>query len=880
MQIGDGQVARVDVRLAEGAVVMQAFTVESIREGQSRALNQQRTASRVSNIVSADAIGNLPDRTVGEALARLPGVNVVDDQWANVRGASAEHNAVTLDGDRLTASPDSVEATSVQYDNRAVDLSLIPAEMVGGIEVIKTLTPDMDADSFGGAINLVSRSAFELKERSLNGKVEYLHNSFRRQPGRNASITYLDVLNARRTVGLSATFTYRREDRMSNDYELSYYEPNALPIGTSGSGTLGALAAVGNEGLEGYDTRLKFQEIAKLGATVNLDWKLSDTTELRFRTFYGDNQTVGGRFRTRYGALSRWDATSTAQRQSGRQVRFRNYFEDGTRQQDLRRAGVDGTTRFPGGAALKYGLKWGESDQSAVRQRYNFDFPTSTERRLYSWAVDRTNPRLPVFTMTHLATGQNGLFTGLADRKLAALRLTNGSDRESDVTANLDYTANLDFGGRSVEWKVGTKFRTKDRRSRPRIEDFNVPSGTVPTMADFPVVAEPRDLLEGSQPSMGPYVSLADLVAFYRNNLSRFAVLAGSDTRVLDARRYDVNEDVTSAYAMGTTRFGRLETLAGVRWERTATGYHWLSDPTGASRGDRSYDNVNPAALFNFRFNRQLVARLAYTTTISRPSYGDLIPYRAVDDTQGESGNGGLEPDDYPETTKVYLGNANLKAQRAHNLDLSLEYYLPRSGVVSVALFRKQISDLIFRSQWKNPGDPFTLYFQERNGSSGRATGLELSWQQALSFLPGPLDGLGVNLNATFIRGSSELDELVPGTMASYRRFTVDFLPEQPKKVYNAQVWWEKYGVSARVAFNYIGEFVRTSGGLTSFSMNDTATRVDCSLSYRLNRRFTIYVEGRNLTDEVTSWYATTKNRPEEYFFTGAVYTGGVKFRF
>ncbi len=149
------------------------------------------------------------------------------------------------------------------------------------------------------------------------------------------------------------------------------------------------------------------------------------------------------------------------------------------------------------------------------------------------------------------------------------------------------------------------------------------------------------------------------------------------------------------------------------------------------------------------------------------------------------------------------------------------------------------ISDLIFRSQWKNPGEPFTLYFQERNGSSGRATGLELSWQQALSFLPGPLDGLGVNVNATFIRGSSELDELVPGTMASYRKFTVDFLPEQPKRVYNAQVWWEKYGVSARVAFNYIGEFVRTSGGLTSFSMNDAATRVDCSLSYRLNRRFT-----------------------------------------
>lgn len=169
---------------------------------------------------------------------------------------------------------------------------------------------------------------------------------------------------------------------------------------------------------------------------------------------------------------------------------------------------------------------------------------------------------------------------------------------------------------------------------------------------------------------------------------------------------------------------------------------------------------------------------------------------------------------------------------------------------------------------------------QLRQRQSGRATDLELSWQQALSILPGPLGGLGANVNATFNRGSSEPDELVPGTMADYRKFTVDFLPERPKRVYNVQLWWEKYGESARVAVNRIGEFVRTSGGLTSFLTSVAATRVDCSLSYRINRRFTIYVEGRNLTDEVTSWFATTKSRPEEYFLTGAVCSGGVQFRF
>ena len=875
-----GGTATANVALADtDVIVLEAVTVESVREGQSRAINLQRTANSLRNIISADAIGNLPDRTVGEALSRLPGVNVVDDQFANVRGTSAEHNAVTLDGDRLpAATSESAEATSVQYDNRSVDLSLIPAEMVGGIEVIKALTPDMDPDSFGGTINLVTRSAFELKERSINGKAEYIHNTFRKQPGRAASLTYMDILDKARTLGLSATFTYRQEDRMYNDYEIAYYDPTLIPVGSSG--TPGAIAAVGDQGIENFDPRLNFRDITKLGATVNLDWKASDSTELHFRTFYEDTETKGGKFRIRFSALSRWNAASTATLQSGAQMRFRNYYEDGVREQDALRLGLEGKTRLPGAGTLKYGVRWGDSDQSAVRQRYFFEFPSNTERRAYSWRIDRSNPKFPVASMTHIATGQDGLYTALSDRKIAAFRITNGRDGETDLTANLDYSFNQPLAGQNVEWKVGAKTRGKDRNSRPSIDDFNVPTGTVPTMAMFPVFTEPRNLLSGSLASMGPFVSLPDVAAYFRNNRSAFAYLPGSDLRNLDARKYDVNEDILATYAMATTKFDQLEVIAGLRWEQTETGYNWLTDPTGASKGKQRYANFHPSLLFNYRFNRNLVARFAYTNTISRPAYGDLIPYRAIDDTQGESGNGGLEPGDYPETTKIFLGNAKLKAQRSENFDLSIEYYLPQGGVLSAAVFRKNLTDLIFRSQWKNPTDPYTIYFQERNGSSGKATGLELSWQQALTFLPKPLDGFGVNLNATFIKGSSVLDELVPGTTATYRPYNVDFLPEQPKKVYNAQLYWEKFGITARVAVNFIDEFVRTSGGLTAFSVNNKATRWDASLSYRLNKRFTIYVEGRNLTEEVTSWYATTPSRPEDYTFTGAIYTGGIKFRF
>ena len=881
VRVVDGQLVRADTQLAEsGVVVLAAVNVESVREGQSRAVNQQRTSTRISNIISSDAIGNLPDRTVGEALARLPGVNVVDDQFANVRGTAAEHNAVTLDGDRLSTTGSTIDSTSVNQDTRAVDLSLIPAEMVGGIEVIKTLTPDMDADSFGGTINLVSRSAFDLKERSLNGKFEYIHNTFRKQDGYAGSLTYMDVLDEKRTLGLSSTLTYRKEDRMTNSYEFGYYDEAAIPVGTSGSGTAGRIAAVGEQGMEAYDTRLNFSTITKIGGTVNLDWKFSETTELHFRTFYENTETEGGRFRNRLRALSRVNATSTAQQQSGLQARFQNYMEDGVREQDLLRLGAEGKTRLAGGGTLTYGLRYGNSEASIDRDRYIFDFLSNTERRAYSWTIDRRNATLPTVGFTHIATGQNGYYAVLSDRGLSNLRFQTGSEDESDLTANLDYAFSLPVGGQSIEWKAGAKLRSKERSSRPRIVDVSAPTVNRPTFASFPVLTEPRGLLSGTQATMGPIVSLDSVVAYYRANAAAFTPLPGDELIRLEARKYDVEEDILSAYGMGTTKFGKLEAIAGARWERTKTGYNWLADPLGASRGSRRYDNFHPSVLLNYRLNRGFVARAAFTNTVSRPAYGDLVPYTSIADTASESGTGGLEPGDYPETNKVFLGNAGLKAQTSRNFDLSLEYYLPQSGVVSVAVFRKELKDLIFRSQFKLPGQPTTIYFQERNGSTGKATGLELSWQQGLTFLPKPFDGFGVNLNATFIDGSSVLEELVPGSTSTYRPLNVDFLPEQPEKVYNAQLYWEKFGFTARVAVNFIDEFVRTAGGLTSFSINNKATRWDASVSYRVNKRFSIYVEGRNLTDEVTSWYATTPGRPEDYNFTGAIYTGGIKFRF
>lgn len=122
-------------------------------KGQSRALNQQKNNPNVSNIISADQIGRFPDANIGDAIKRVPGIAMQNDQGEArniiIRGMGPELNSVSLNGERIP---------SAEGDNRRVQMDLIPSDMVQTVEVNKTLTPEMDADAIGGSVNLVSRA--------------------------------------------------------------------------------------------------------------------------------------------------------------------------------------------------------------------------------------------------------------------------------------------------------------------------------------------------------------------------------------------------------------------------------------------------------------------------------------------------------------------------------------------------------------------------------------------------------------------------------------------------------------------------------------------------------------------------------------------------
>jgi TonB-dependent receptor len=867
VEITDGAAAELDFALESEVIMLDAFTVESIREGQSRAINQQRTSNTISSIVSSDAIGNLPDHTVGDAIARLPGVTVVLDgrsAYASIRGAAAKFNSVTLDGSHLSSPANDGIFTTSGSETRAVDLSTIPSDMIAGIEVIKALTPDRDADAFGGQINLVTRSAFDLRERTINGSVDYLYNSLKPDGGYAFTLNYSDLINAARTLGVTATLSYSDEAYGQHDYEIAYYEKVGSPVEDIAGITDGAISE--------FDQRFRENEKESLGANLNFDFRPKDSpSEFYLRLFHNESDTEMDRWRLRQRGLTRVTADSTDALASGTEARLTRRLEDVLTERANDRITLGGKTNLNHGS-LAYELNYSDASLDANARRYQFETASSSLRRTTIWTVDRSDPVFPQITMVHNTTGENVLFRD-QDLALNLLRYQNINSEDKDLVAKLDYELEHPVGNIPVKWQTGVKYRGKDRNLDGALDDY-APVGTAPRQDAFASASEPTGLFDGRIATLGHFPTVDSVFADITANPANWVSSNLDESLVVATSRYDATEDIASAYAMGTAQFGKLETIAGVRFEQTKLDYTYRPTDTTRAKGDSSYDNFFPSFFVNYRFTPNLILRSGWTNTITRPDYGDLIPYETNYDPEN------TQDLDSGALVQIFRGNPDLRAQKSMNWDAAIEWYFQPTGMLSASIFRKDITDFIYKGVYTESRPPIVAaIYQNKNGADQDITGAELSWVQSLSMLPSPFDGFGFKLNATFVEGESTFPTLDVTTGATGTR-TEDFIPLQPKRVYNAELWWEKYGFTARIALNYIGEYVREVGGLSGAVTNNEATRVDAQISYRINANLTLFAEGKNLTEEVKSWYTNRPDRPEEYEYSGWNGRAGVRFRF
>jgi TonB-dependent receptor len=807
-QVVDVSAARVnplDVSFGRDTVRMEAFVINGSLVGQARAINQQRAADTLSSFVAADEIGRFPDQNAAESMQRIPGLALYRDQgegrYIVVRGIRPDLNSVKLDG---------ISIASPERGDRVVALDVLPTDALGAVEVTKAITPDMDADGLGGAINLKTRRAFDSADRQLQFSAQGQYNHLRDRLSSKFNGTFADTFNDGK-VGVILSPTWQSRRFGSNNFE----EAGGWTLRPVPGSTTGQQAWFFNElAVREYEiTRTRY------GANAAIELKPERDTLFYVRGTYAYFSDHELRFlydipfsEGTLTALSDTSATLTGVRRERMDIRIR----EKTQKLYSAVAGGEkkiGAWQFDGRAAYSVG-KEERPDELTVRFR--------KAARGTNWTYSFANGAYaPVLT----ATGSNLSDPSLYN-EVNRVRLVDapGKETELNIGGNARYNFSL-AASHPAYAKFGVQVRQKEKTSANETTDVAVPASFT-----FASLNEPQN--NSALPfSIGLRNSASKIEAAFNDNRSAF-----TSTRLFAESMQDdwkSTEDVVAAYGMGGVQIDRLNVIAGARYEHTSydNAGNEVSGTTAraVSRG-RRYENFLPGLYLRYNLAKQTVLRASFSNTLARPSFDDSALRRSVNTT----------------TNRVTEGNPRLKPLESANWDASIECYLPSLGLVSAAAFHKQIENFTYQKVIPG-GDAATGYELTTfvNGDQGHINGLELAWQQQLRFLPAPFDGLGFMANYTWTNSEA--------TYPSRPDEKLDFIG-QSKQSGNLALTYEKRGFFLRIAANFRSPRLREDEPLGADGNTDRwvdrQTQIDATASYRLNHNWEIFAEGLNLTDE------------------------------
>lgn len=814
--IGAGQIATLDASFGGQAVRMEKFVIEGSLVGSARAINQQRASDTLVSIVAADEIGRFPDQNAAESLQRLPGVSLYRDQgegrYIDLRGLNYIYTSVTLNGAKV-ASP--------EVGNRAIALDVVPADTLAALEVSKVLTADKDGEGLGGVVNIKTKSPFDNAGFAAQASAQAIYSNLTEQFGSKFDASASNLF-ANGKAGLLVSATWQKRKFGSQNFEID--------DGWTLRNAPGGVPAYFLQDIAFRDYEI---ERTRYGATAALEFKPEAGTAIRVKGTYNRFTDAENRHvvfipfgRGTVTALSPNSATVTGVSRSRRDLRNRE------KDQDLHALSAEfekkaGPWTLDGRVATSRGH---ELKPAELVMRFRRNTSDSSFRYTFNGLYDVSVEQLAGASIADPAN------YNAVDR--IELSREEGEEKETNFALNARY----DLGTEAPSYlKVGGAFRQKRKESSLDVTRYGSP-------ASF-TFASVAGSIKGDYP-FGPRVPQispgAALGAFY-GNAAAFTPSVLQPDSVLDDWRSD--EDVWAGYAMGGVTFGQTNVIAGVRVERTefeTRGNQFRGTAITPTSTGRDYDNVLPSVVLRHDFNRRLVARASYSTSIMRPAFGETAIFRSVADSDLE----------------VEAGNPALETLEARSFDASLEYYLPSLGMVSAAVFHKKIDHFSYAITVPG-GDPaFPTYdlITYRNGSDGKVSGLELAWQQQLRMLPAPFDGFGLMANVTF--ADSE---------ATYPTRPNEKLPfiGQSDLTGNFALTYEKRGFFARLALNWRDAHLREDepigGSATGDLWIDDFMQLDLSTAYRFNRHLEVFLDFANLTNEPFRVYQRGGGQPDRF---------------
>lgn len=813
--------------------VQDTIIVTGRRSADREALSEKRAANVQVDQIRSDDVGRLPDQNVAEAVGRLPGVSVANDQgegrYLTVRGVSPDLLNVTING-QTAAAP--------EPESRQVKLDDIPSGLIGAVTVVKTLTPDRDANAIAGQADIETVSAFDKEGQFGNFSAAYGWNDISDGNPYEFDGSWGTKFGQDEQFGIVLAFNHSNREYSSENFQ------------SGGSW----------DSVNGFDVpleqtlRLYNIERERTGGVVNLDWRPSDTVRTYARVLYSefsDNETRAG-FTVELDEDEITNQTATtgdfAAGESERALRFRQ--EDSN------------TFTASFGGEFDIGENLLNVEGTYTRAEKNDPFRNE-------W----------VFVAEDL-TGSYDLSDNQADYSLdaAAFDISNFEFDEFGVEARdsveelfqaqVDYEHQIAFGDDST-FKVGAKYLDRDKRSN---EDATIYDGFSSDITLDMFGGPDLGTLFDGRYALGRNVDLDSANAFFASNEAGFDVDPEGTLGDSLAADFEITEQITAAYAMATLVTGNWTIIPGVRFEHTSSDYaaKALLDTTTLAEidkdfdtfGSQSYSDWFPSLNLRYDWGDSLVLRGSITRAIGRPNYEELAPITIVNTLDNE----------------VELGNPDLEPRRSTNFDASVEYYIGETGIISAAIFHKEISDPIYFATFDETGifAGQSLVDAEVtrpvNADEATVTGIEFNAQYELSFLPDPFDGFSLSGSLSLV--DSEASG-IPGRS--------DNLPlaRQSDTVASAALSYEKHKITGRIAYTYRSENLLEPGEDT-FSDIYVADfgQWDARVSYAVLSNVNVFLEGSNLNDEPFQLFQGVPERVDEIERYGVSTRLGVQVSF
>jgi len=886
---------------AENAQVEEVVVTGSYRRSLEKAVDMKRETIGFSDSIVATDVANFPEQNLAEALQRMPGVTIERNKGlggrVSVRGLPSEFTFVTINN----------LATASGSGGRDVEFDIFASEVIQQVTVQKSPRAADEEGGIAGSIYISTARPFDYSGRKLIASTEGAYNSISKKTDPKVAFLASDTWG--NWGGLVSFSAARRSNRTDSNSGINF-RPMFRFLEAGGTRASQAAAVLARDAGVVVKSNTNRDETGRIifqdkvgdraylntqkqwGGTGSLQYKPSANFDIAFDLMLGGYDATEDQYdAAAYSASSRstletiheYDKTTLA---DYNMVVLRDVSYTATQHEMLSKEQINKTDYAQFGSELNWrGETWklhalaGYSGAEKTLDYSNLKHVAYAPSRT-RWTANGGE------TIKSANPASIDMYNSPSKYLFEAYETTLEKITDDKYAAQADYTKEFSLGVfpalKTIQ--IGARYTDKSKERQYGALNIQGPSKgstaylNTRTLADSPLTPI-GDLVPGGDYTVRD-ITWSQVSNDYARKTFRYA---GFTTPFTPGDYYKVDEKVTSVYAMADLGFDLgavpVAVNGGVRYvdtSITSSGYHQVQTTTGGTTytpapvsSDGSYNKLLPSVNFTAEITDSLVLRGAASKTLMRPALTDLAYKRTA------SFN----------SFRFTDGNPGLKPTFAEQYEVGVEKYLPEGGLLAVSYFKKKIEGVVRQAltgtvkgvtKYNANGTvdgiyDFDVYQPINVEGSYDVDGVELVAIVPFGLLWEPAKGFGVNANYTILDSSLSGQSLIG-------------IPTPPvglaDKAYNFTLYYENDKFQARVSYNYKGKYVEGIGYEMYPIWRSGYGQTDISVSYNINERIQLSLEGINVTDEVTKGYTMDPSFPTMYEKSGRRFSLGLRMNF